>query len=219
MKLTSIQTEAIIRLLSRSGIKYQEIHAELLDHYVNAVEAEIQKGLGFDAALVLVHASFGKEKGLQKMQQKRFHLLKNSFDDFQNLKAQLQLPYVWLFVAFFVCLDIAFIRSGNNYGLIVANILLFAAPGWIYMRLYQLENTFKQQYRFKSLELTAARQSMDQSFGTMLSCTVCVFISTRNPDNFQAIMICIMTALLAFWSCTYSVRFYACYQKLRKQLA
>lgn len=69
--LTPTQLTAISRYLKKSGIIYEEVHDELVDHFINAIEAQMANQTGFDEALVDVGRQFGCRQGLTYIQSKQ----------------------------------------------------------------------------------------------------------------------------------------------------
>lgn len=69
--LTPTQLTDISRYLKKSGILYEEVHDELVDHFINAIEAQMANQTSFDDALVDVGRQFGGRRGLMHIQGKR----------------------------------------------------------------------------------------------------------------------------------------------------
>lgn len=68
--LTPQQTKSILARLKASGLKYQEVYEELVDHYTTAVEMKIQDGKSFEQALEEVHKDFGGNKGVKHIEER-----------------------------------------------------------------------------------------------------------------------------------------------------
>ncbi|AUD04696.1 hypothetical protein [Spirosoma pollinicola] len=66
--LTPTQLTAISQHLKKSGIIYEEVHHELLDHFANAVDAQITNKITFENALLDVSRQFGGPVGLKYIQ-------------------------------------------------------------------------------------------------------------------------------------------------------
>ncbi len=62
MKLTTAQIQTIDEYLQRSGVTYWDVRVELLDHFIEAVEAKLTTTtLSFDEALMEVTIAFGND--------------------------------------------------------------------------------------------------------------------------------------------------------------
>ncbi len=60
--------EAIKKYLSKNGVKYYDVQAELIDHFATAVEKaqREQPGIPFTSALLAAHRAFGGREGFHK---------------------------------------------------------------------------------------------------------------------------------------------------------
>lgn len=77
--LHQTQLQRIIQTLKASGIKYQEVYEELLDHYASAIEEKIEQGQAFDEALQEVHQDFGAKKGVKHIQERYYKQIRNHY--------------------------------------------------------------------------------------------------------------------------------------------
>jgi hypothetical protein len=66
--LTPTQLTAISQYLKKSGIIYEEVHDELLDHFANAVDAQTATNIPFENALLDISRQFGGHVGLKYIQ-------------------------------------------------------------------------------------------------------------------------------------------------------
>ena len=66
--LTPTQLTAISQHLKKSGIIYEEVHDELLDHFANAIDEQMRGAISFENALIDVGRQFGGRAGLKYIQ-------------------------------------------------------------------------------------------------------------------------------------------------------
>ncbi len=91
--LSPTQLTAISRYLKKSGIIYEEVHDELIDHFINAIDAKMANQMHFDEALIDVGRQFGGRKGLTFIQTQRNKASNQQYN--QNLRQYLSRSVRW----------------------------------------------------------------------------------------------------------------------------
>ncbi|MDJ1506269.1 hypothetical protein [Xanthocytophaga agilis] len=69
MALTSEHIRKIKEHLSSSQLEEKEFLAEMTDHYISAIETQMDKGVSFEAALQLIDKEFGGQMGLIELEE------------------------------------------------------------------------------------------------------------------------------------------------------
>lgn len=91
--LTPAQLTTISRYLKKSGILYEEVHDELIDHFINAIDAKMANQMHFGEALIDVGRQFGGRQGLTYIQNKRIQAANKQYN--QNLRQYLSRYVRW----------------------------------------------------------------------------------------------------------------------------
>lgn len=66
--LTEAQSNKVKVTLITSGIKHFEVYQEFADHYMAAIEEQLQEGIAFEQALGAIHTEFGEKGGLKALE-------------------------------------------------------------------------------------------------------------------------------------------------------
>lgn len=89
MKLTTVQIQKVDEYLQRSGVSYWDVRVELLDHFIEAIEAKLRTNnqLSFDEALMEVTVAFGNDIQERHLLNKTGVLFSGIFSNNKGFKA------------------------------------------------------------------------------------------------------------------------------------